>query len=80
MATWLEEERAALEAKRAEERALPKVVFISSMHPGRRDGRPYHLDTIDIDGRCPRQRWYETYADLVCAIERANPGKSIREG
>jgi len=54
------------------------IVFSSSRHPGHRDGRPYHLDTIERDGRYPRRRWYATYNDLVKALGKANPGKRLR--
>ena len=55
----------------------PIIYVQTTCDPMYEGARPYHI--LTCDGRVPRQRWYDTYAEMLEAVERANPGTIARE-
>lgn len=53
---------------------MTKISIESSYHPNRQQ---YHLDGASRDCRFPRQRWFDSHAEMIEAVERVNPGVEI---
>lgn len=50
-----------------------KAQIKTSYHPK----RGYHIDGASQNVQIPRCRWFRTIANMLCAIERLNPGIEI---
>jgi hypothetical protein len=47
-----------------------KIVRIeSSYHPG----KGYHLDGASREIKMPRRRWFDSFEEMMAAVERLNP-------
>lgn len=58
----------------------PPITITQHYDPRREPGgAPYHLDTVEAPAKTPSQRWYSSYAALVRAVERANPGAVVEK-
>ena len=50
-----------------------RVHIESSYHPR----RGYRIDSASKNVQIPRCRWFRTISEMLCAIERLNPGIEI---
>jgi len=58
-----------------EPKPRPTVRIETEMRPHDPRGE-YHILGIDA-GTLPRERWFETYGDMIEAVEHANPGHDV---
>ena len=48
---------------------MKTVRIESSYHPG----KGYHLDGASREIKMPRRRWFDSFEEMMAAVERLNP-------